>query len=163
MSYYNWPAILEKKTDSEIINIFTGEQFIGYEAELYASFEIIKRGLEIKNFKERIKQKIIMLKQDLHEFENYKFVNSKQFKYLIINLLILIIYGFVLGMSFVTGQNQIYSENGIFYFYNMLIILGSLFLNFVFFRFYKRNLRNQIENKMMLIKRLSDLKIDNAN
>ncbi len=107
MSYYNWPTILEKYSDSELNKIILNQRIEPADKVDAALIELKKRGNETDHFSHLVKN----FREDIPKLDNSSpRLYSKEVIYTF-SILFSIIFG---GFLFVTNLNEINKKNGIF-------------------------------------------------
>lgn len=95
MADYNWEEIFKKKTEKELVDIYTGKSVLGFDAEIYAGLELKIRNYDFNKIQEIHNAKVEKLKKEISDFQNLDFKSSgflkKQIMYFVGIILVLII------------------------------------------------------------------------
>lgn len=82
---YNWEKIFKEKDEIELINIYSGNSYLDYEASIYAGLELQIRNYDFGKIKKIHDQKIEELKMSIEEFKQLKYTKTKYFRNQIFN------------------------------------------------------------------------------
>ena len=166
MSGYNWQEIFKQKTEKELIQIYSGESSLNFEAEIYAGLELKNRKFDFRIIDQIHHRKINQLQRDLEECKNLKYTNSKYFRNQIIagaGLLILIymLINSEIFFSVINNSNQVHAQRDSGKYYEILFYIGLLFITvlsakWLFVRFKKKKYQN-IELKSKLLQKMKDV------
>lgn len=156
MSYYNWEEIFKSKSNKELTEIYKGKTHLGFDAPFYAIFELNSRGVQIENHKEYISQSIQKLEMNIEEHKNFAFNNSKYFRSFILSIAFVILIIVIL----VSNKDEIINKpdaGNLSIFIKLLGGLLAVFVGYLNYFIYKKDLAKTIETKKKLLKRLLSL------
>lgn len=152
MAGYNWEAIFKNKTEKELIEIYSGNSQLNFEAEIFAGLELKNRNYDFRKIEDIHKRKIEKLKIEIVEFEKLEFRKSKFFKKQLlygIGIVIMIIL-------LITNQKPIFEKEKYDQFkaivYLFIALIAFLTARWNFERFKKNKEKTIIEKKELLNK-----------
>jgi len=154
MAGYNWQKIFKAKTEKELIQIYSGESSLNFEAEIYAGLELKNRNFDFQTIDRIHQQKIIQLERDIDECKFLNYTNSKYFR----NQLLALIGIFFIIFNLVNREIQNQLDSGIYYrylFYIIILLINILIAKLLFERF-KRKKHQTIDEKTKLLKMMKD-------
>lgn len=152
MAGYDWKSIFKSKSEKELIEIYSGNSQLNFEAEIFAGLELKNRNYDFKKLDEILKRKTNELRNEISELETLEFRDSKYFKDFIKHNI-----GLVILLIFLIAKNKQIETAGISYFYqfafnifiSLIIILTA---RWKFERFKKNKEKTIIEKKELLKK-----------
>ena len=147
---YDWEKIFKEKNNKELLDIYTGDSLLDYEASMYAGLELKIRNYDFNKILKVHNQKIEELEISIENCKNIKFTKSKYFRQQISNTIGLIIVFIILinnAHEFQTLENfNLYK----FIFYAVIFIFGILSAKWSYNR-YEKEKKEKIEIKTKLL------------
>ena len=151
---YNWEKIFKEKDEKELLNIYSGNSHLDFEAQIFAGIELKNRNYDFDRIESIHKQKIAKVKLDIEKFKSLNYFKSKQFRNQILNFV-----GFVfIIIILLNGGNEIKSNDEYKYYeliiYAFVLLITVISAKWSFNRF-KRKREETITQKIELLKKMS--------
>ena len=154
MAGYDWQTIFKSKSEKELIEIYSGNSQLNFEAEIFAGLELKNRDYDFKKIEQIHKRKTEELRNEISNFETLEFSDSKYFKDFIKHSIGLVVFVIIL-----IAKNKEIEAAGITYYYQFAFYISiSLFIvltaRWKFERF-KKNKEKTIIEKTELLRKIT--------
>lgn len=151
---YNWEKIFNEKDEKELLNIYSGNSHLDFEAQILAGIELYNRNFDFEKIESVHRQIISKLKLNIEQFKRLNYFKSKQFRDQIFNFAGLVFILIVL----LNGGDEIKSYDEYKY-YKLIISAFVLLITIITakwnFNRFKRKREDTITQKIELLKKMS--------
>lgn len=152
---YNWEKIFNEKDEKELLNIYSGNSHLDFEAQILAGIELYNRNFDFEKIESVHRQIISKLKLDIEKFKKLNYFKSKQYRDQIFSFVGLVFILIVL----LKGWDEIKSYDEYKY-YKFIISAFVLLITVISakwnFNRFKRKKEDTITQKIELLKKMSE-------